>query len=138
MLFCHTMRKPLLQVILFLTTVSSMAGPAIHGSASWYGEEHRGKIMANGHRFDPDKLSAASWCYPLGTKVRVTACGSTNSIEVFITDRGPAPALLRKGRIIDLSRAAFEQLANRDLGVLNVTVQKLIIGSAPLYRNEAL
>ena len=42
------------------------------GWASWYGEDHRGKLMANGKRFDPDKPTAASWFYPLGTRVRVT------------------------------------------------------------------
>ena len=43
------------------------------GLASWYGEAHRGRLMANGRKFDPDKLTAASWFYPLGTRVRVTA-----------------------------------------------------------------
>src|SRR5215468_7676281 len=43
-----------------------------NGVASWYGEEHRGRLMANGKRFNPDKLTAASWFYPLGTKVQVT------------------------------------------------------------------
>src|SRR5262245_5419101 len=42
------------------------------GLASWYGEDHRGRLMANGKRFNPDRLTAASWFYPLGTKVRVT------------------------------------------------------------------
>jgi len=29
--------------------------------ASWYGETHRGLPMANGQRFNPDKLTAVSW-----------------------------------------------------------------------------
>ena len=57
----------------FLGQAIPRAGAApSSGLASWYGEEHRGKLMANGKRFNPDKFTAASWFYPLGTKVRVT------------------------------------------------------------------
>ena len=90
--------------------------------ASWYGENHRGLLMANGQRFDPDKCTAASWFYDLGTKVVVTH--EDKSVVVEITDRGPAKSLLKKGRIIDLSRAAFAKLADLDLGVIDVTVRK--------------
>jgi len=90
--------------------------------ASWYGKEHRGRLMANGHRFDPDKLTAASWAYDLGTKVVVTHDG--RSVLVEITDRGPAKRLVEQGRIIDLSRAAFAKLAPLELGLIDVTVKK--------------
>jgi rare lipoprotein A len=101
----------------------ALAGPAQSGSASWYGEEHRGKLMADGRPFDPDKLTAASWYYPLGTKVRVSAAGSTNYVEVTITDRGPSRKHVRLGRIIDLSKAAFARLTSPDKGIISVTVQ---------------
>jgi len=90
--------------------------------ASWYGEKHRGLLMANGQRFDPDKCTAASWFYDLGTKVVVTH--EDRSVIVEITDRGPARSLLKKGRIIDLSRAAFARLADPDFGLIDVTVRK--------------
>src|SRR6266853_2029350 len=41
------------------------------GIASWYGKQHQGLKMANGKRFDRHKLTAASWYFPLGTKIRV-------------------------------------------------------------------
>ena len=66
--------------------------------ASWYGEEHRGLPMANGKRFNPDKLTAASWFYDLGTRVVVTHAG--RSVVVEITDRGPAHPLFNEGRKI--------------------------------------
>ena len=50
-------------------TRAELTANAQKGLASWYGEELRGKLMANGKRFDPDKLTAASWFYPLGTRV---------------------------------------------------------------------
>ena len=97
--------------------VPARARRATNGVASWYGEEHRGKLMANGKRFNPDKFTAASWFYPLGTKVRVTLASSAEprrSVVVTITDRGPAKELVRDGRIIDLSHAPFRRLAHPD------------------------
>ena len=81
--------------------------------------------MANGKRFDPDKLTAASWFYPLGTKVRVSieaGSGVSRSVLVTITDRGPATDLVREGRIIDLAFGAFKRLGEPDLGLVPVTV----------------
>jgi rare lipoprotein A len=90
--------------------------------ASWYGEDHRGRLMANHQPFDPDSLTAASWFFPLGTKVLVTY--EDRSVVVEITDRGPARRLVQEGRKIDLSRAAFAKLADPDLGLIDVTLRK--------------
>ena len=98
------------------------------GLASWYGDELRGKLMANGKKFDPDKLTAASWFYPLGTRVRVTIRSpefETRSVMVTITDRGPARRLVEQGRVIDLGRAAFQRIAQPDLGLVEVTVEPI-------------
>jgi rare lipoprotein A len=84
--------------------------------------------MANGRKFNPDKLTAASWFYPLGTRVKVTLKAPRHrarSVMVTITDRGPHKDLVRDGRIIDLSHAAFRQMAIPDLGLISVTVQPL-------------
>jgi peptidoglycan lytic transglycosylase len=104
------------------------AAATTNGLASWYGEEHRGKLMANGNPFDPDAFTAASWFYPLGTQVRVTLASppeASRSIVVTITDRGPAKRLLQEGRIIDLSHASFKQLAPPRVGVVAVAVEPL-------------
>ena len=90
--------------------------------ASWYGKEHRGQLMANGQHFNPDKLTAASWFYELGTKVVVTC--ADRRVVVEITDRGPSKRLVQKGRTIDLSRAAFAKLASPTLGLIDVTVER--------------
>jgi rare lipoprotein A len=78
--------------------------------------------MANGQRFDPDKLTAASWFYDLGTKVVVMY--GNRSVIVEITDHGPAKRLLREGLKIDLSLAAFAKLADPDLGLIGVTIKR--------------
>jgi rare lipoprotein A len=121
--------KTLFIVVLLLFSIASTApGAGRPTLASWYGEDHRGRLMANGRPFDPDKLTAASWFYPLGTKVRVTLKSPVQvnavprSVLVTITDRGPARRLVRLGRKIDLAAAAFKQLANPDLGLVEVTI----------------
>lgn len=96
------------------------------GVASWYGEDHRGRLMANGKKFNPDKLTAASWFYPLGTKVRVTLRAENQpprSVLVTITDRGPAKELVREGRIIDLTHAAFRKLGHPAQGLVDVKIE---------------
>ena len=103
------------------------AGPT-NGVASWYGEQHRGKLMANGKKFNPDKFTAASWFYPLGTKVEVmlaSASEKPRSVVVTITDRGPSRELVRDGRTIDLSHASFKKLGRPKVGLLEVIVRPL-------------
>ena len=119
--------------ILLLTALSSAVGKTTSsnlssGEASWYGEAHRGRLMANGKRFDPDKLTAASWFYPLGAQVRVVhqARGRhSRSVLVTITDRGPARELVDNGRVIDLTHAAFKRLGNPDVGLLPVVLKRV-------------
>ena len=90
--------------------------------ASWYGEKQRGLPMANGQRFNPDKLTGASWFFDFGTMVVVTH--ANRCVVVEITDRGPAKRLVHQGRKIDLSRAAFAKLADPDLGLIDVILTK--------------
>ena len=113
-------------LLLAVLTTASADQPTAVGSASWYGEAHRGKLMANGKKFDPNRLTAASWSYPLGAKVRVTLktpAMTARSVVVTITDRGPAKELVRQHRVIDLSYAAFKRLANPDLGLVQVIIE---------------
>jgi rare lipoprotein A len=112
--------------LLTQTARAELTSNARKGLASWYGEAHRGKLMANGKKFDPDQLTAASWFYPLGTRVRVTVNSpefESRSVMVTITDRGPAKRLVEKGRVIDLGRAAFRRIAHPDLGLVEVVVE---------------
>jgi rare lipoprotein A len=123
---------PLLWCCVFIFAVAPVGHAELvqksqqQGFASWYGEEHRGRLMANGRKFDPDKFTAASWFYPLGTRVRVTISSphfESRSVMVTITDRGPAKDLVQQGRVIDLGRAAFQKIAHPDLGLVAVVVE---------------
>lgn len=87
------------------------------GKASWYGEQHQGRLMANGKPFNMHALTAASNSLPLGT--RATVASGNRSVVVLITDRG---GFGKYGRIIDLSKAAFARLAPIGQGVIRVCV----------------
>src|SRR5690242_19608344 len=87
------------------------------GTASWYGKQHQGRKMANGQRFDREKLTAASWYFPLGSAIRVVNVKTGESVVVTITDRGPN---LRLHRILDLSEAAARQLGYLEKGLTAV------------------
>lgn len=89
------------------------------GIASWYGQQHQGRKMANGQRFDRRKMTAASWYVPLGTVLRVVNLENGKSVTVTVTDRGPN---LRLHRILDLSEAAARKLGYIEKGLTPVFV----------------
>jgi rare lipoprotein A len=84
------------------------------GMASWYRGSWR-------DRASPHDLVAAHRSLPFGTSVHVTDIDTGQSIVVRINDRGP----FIQGRIIDLSRAAADQLGIRDDGLALVRLEPL-------------
>ncbi|YAF62103.1 Endolytic peptidoglycan transglycosylase RlpA [Pseudomonas sp. E102] len=91
------------------------------GVASYYGSRHHGKRTASGERFDQHGLTAAHRQLPFGTRVKVTNLKNNDSVVVRINDRGP----YTRGRLIDVSRAAAEQLGMLRSGTARVRVQAL-------------
>jgi len=89
------------------------------GLASWYGAAHHGKPTATGERFDQWSISAAHKTLPLPCVVAVTNLDNGKTIRVRVNDRGP----FVDGRIIDLSRAAAEELGFDRKGVTRVRVK---------------
>ena len=73
----------------------------------------QGKKTASGERFDQDELTAAHPELPLGSEVTVTNPDTGKEVEVEVNDRGP----YAKGRDIDLSKAAAEELGITEEGV---------------------
>jgi rare lipoprotein A len=90
------------------------------GNATWYGDRLAGHKTASGERFDPNAFTAAHRRLPLGTWVEVRRRGTTRAVRVRINDRGPFGT---PDKIIDLSRAAFEQLGSLREGVIAVEVR---------------
>lgn len=89
------------------------------GKASYYARMHHGGRTANGETHDQNALVAAHRSLPFGTKVRVTNLSNGKQVTVRINDRGP----FRRGRIIDLSRAAAQQLDMLKKGVVTVRIE---------------
>ena len=126
------MRIKLLAVILFAVFFSGCepAYPAVIQTASWYTyastiKEGNSGITASGQMMNDSKLTAASWFYPFGTRLKVINQNNYKSVEVVITDRGPAKRLVKKGRVIDLSRSAFQALSPLSAGVIPVRIERL-------------
>ena len=88
------------------------------GTASWYGPRFNGRRTASGERFDMTEFTAAHRTLPFGTLVRVHSLVNGRDVDVRITDRGPYIG----NRIIDLSRAAAEELGMLGLGFKEVVL----------------
>jgi rare lipoprotein A len=89
------------------------------GEASYYARSLRGSQMANGAPYKPADMTAAHRKLPLGTKVEVTNTKNDSVAVVEITDRGPYVG----DRIIDLSRAAAQELNFIQDGKTNVSLE---------------
>lgn len=76
------------------------------GTASYYASKFNGRRTASGEAFDNTAMTAAHRTLPFGSLVRVTNPATGQSVVVRINDRGP----FSRGRMIDVSRAAAEQL----------------------------
>jgi len=91
------------------------------GTASYYGAKHHGNKTASGEPFNQHALTAANRQLPFGTQVKVTNLDNDKSVVVRINDRGPHT----RGRLIDLSRKAAEQLGMLGSGTARVRVQAM-------------
>lgn len=92
------------------------------GRASWYGNESRGRKTANGERFNPGGLTAATRSDRFGTRLYVINPQNGRSVIVRVNDRGPSR---RHKRVIDLSQAAFSKIAKLSTGVTSVCIIEL-------------
>lgn len=88
------------------------------GGASWYGIQFHQKKTANGERFDMMALTAAHKTLPFQTRVCVRSLVNGKEVLVRINDRGP----YAQGRIIDLSRAAADQIGLTSMGIKSVAL----------------
>lgn len=100
---------------------SNKNGEVFYGKASYYADKFQGRKTANGEKFDQNKLTAAHKSLPFGTIVSVENLNNGKKIVVKINDRGP----FIRGRVIDLSKKAAEELDMIKDGVVQVKVEIL-------------
>jgi rare lipoprotein A len=86
------------------------------GTASWYGPGFHGRLTSSRDRFDQNKMTAAHRTLPFNTIVEVVNLENDKSVKVLINDRGP----YTRNRIIDLSKAAAEEIEMIDSGTTEV------------------
>ena len=89
------------------------------GIASFYSTKFHARQTANGEIFDMHQLTAAHPRLAFGTRVKVTHVENKRSVTVRINDRGP----FVKGRVIDLSLAAAEELQMVKAGIAQVKLE---------------
>ncbi len=88
---------------------------------SYYADDFHGNGTAFGETFDMHDITAAHRSLPHNTLVKVTNVDNRKSVTVRINDRGPYV----DGRNMDLSLAAFREIAPLGQGVLKATFQRL-------------
>ncbi|MBN1655754.1 MAG: septal ring lytic transglycosylase RlpA family protein [Deltaproteobacteria bacterium] len=105
----------------------------IAGRATYYSDSLAGNRTASGERYDPRALTAASRDLPFGTIVRVVRDDNKRFVIIRINDRGP---FRNRDRILDLSRAAAEQLDMIGSGVVEIRAEILAYGKGKKNREK--
>lgn len=104
-----------------LVLVSAMLlATAAHAEVvTWYGPGFHGKKTANGERYNQNALTCASNKHKFGTRLKVTNVKNGKSVICRVNDRG---GFSKYGISLDLSRAAFAQIAPLSQGRARVTI----------------
>jgi len=98
------------------------------GKVSWYGggedlgEEILNDKTATGEKFDHTAYTCASYLYLPNTMLKVTNIENGKSVVVRVNDLGPRKDL---GRAVDLTRTAFQQIADLNDGIITVKIVNL-------------
>jgi rare lipoprotein A len=104
-------------------SVPALGKPAFshdeRGKATYYANSLAGRRTASGERYNPKAFTAAHKTLAFGTMVKVVRVDDGREVTVRINDRGPFAG---DDRVIDLSRAAAEQLGMIRDGVVPVRV----------------
>ncbi len=106
------------------STIAAQRAALLRGIATWYGTVFHGRKTANGETFDQNAMTACHPTLPFGSLVKVVNLRNKRSVVVRINDRGD----LAEGRIIDLSKAAADQLAMTERGLAPVVLEVISRG----------
>jgi rare lipoprotein A len=107
--------------------LSMPAAPRTHSNTSkavrvsYEADANSGHRTASGERYDPNALTAASRTLPIGSSVVVTDPSTGRSVRVRINDRSGRA----RGRSLDLSKRAAEEIGMTGKGVARVQVKRV-------------
>ena len=102
--------------------LKSSSFESVEGVASYYARRFDGRRTTSGHRYNPEKLTAAHESLPLGTVVRVINQANKREVQVVITDRCSSKSF----HFIDLSRAAAKKIGLWGKGKIKVVITPLL------------
>lgn len=114
--------KPKLADSINIPSKTIESSKKIKGIASFYSKNLDGTKTATGEVFKNSKFTGASNNLKLNTWVRVTNLSNGNTVIVRINDR-MHPRMAKKGRVIDLSRAAAAELDFMKKGLTKVQLE---------------
>jgi rare lipoprotein A len=99
----------------------------LNGQASWYSRADPGINLttANNEIFDDRDMTCAIWGVDFGTELKVINRENGRSVIVRVNDRGPHPRYVKQGRVIDLTKSAFQQIAPLNQGLVKVRIVKI-------------
>ena len=126
---CIMLCMALLLLIFFFSTT---AHAQQRGKATYYSKRATGARTSDGSRLHHDSLTCAHRTYTFGTMVKVTNLSNGKSVIVKVTDRGP----FSRGRIIDLSYRAAQEIGMLSAGVAMVELQVQKDNIIPLKPEE--
>lgn len=91
------------------------------GAASFYAASLNGRPTATGEPYNHAALTAAHRDLPMGSLVEVTNIANGRVVLLRVNDRGP----FVRGRVLDVSGAAADELDFRRAGVTQVRLRYL-------------
>lgn len=94
-------------------------------AASCQREGTSGIYTASGERYDETALTCAMRSREWGAKYRVTNLDNDKFVIVRLNDFGPNKKLWTRGRKMDLSKGAFQKIANLKKGVIRVKIERI-------------
>lgn len=120
----------LVGILLTFSYSTAFSQEVMKGKASFYGNKFHGRLTSSGEKYHRDSLTCAHRTLPFGTLLKVRNVKNGREVIVEVNDRGP----YCRGRIVDLSRAAAEEIGMIASGVVRVEVMNL--GHEDDYKNE--
>ena len=137
--FARVICKAILLSFIFLylplsPTVYTTLAQVQSGKASYYAKKLSGRMTASGERLHHDSLTCAHRTYPFGTLLKVTNPANGKQVIVRVTDRGPYV----KGRIIDLSVRAAQEIGIIAQGIAPVIVERYYDTIVPFKPEDAI
>lgn len=112
--------KVLIYIVLLMVSLNAFAETE-EGVASYYADSLHGNLTASEEPYDKNAFTAAHRTLAFGTKVKVSNLDNGKSVVVTINDRGP----YSHNRLIDVSRAAAQQLGLIESGTAKVKIEIL-------------